>query len=69
MHHTGADMNARDKAIHELNHAGYAFERHGRKHDFYKNRETGVGIPLKRHDFDEDDLRYIRKEIRQNGRR
>lgn len=57
-------MNARKTAENELREAGYAFLRHGGNHDIYRNRETGAMIPLKRHDFDENDLRYIRKEIK-----
>ena len=29
-------------------------------------KTLGLSIMLKRHDFDESDLRYIRKEIKQN---
>lgn len=58
-------MNARAKAIQDLNAAGYMFKRNGANHDIYRNPETGRMIPLKRHDFDENDLRYIRKEIKQ----
>ena len=32
------------------------------------NPETKYSIPLKRGHFDEDDLCYIRKEIKQGGR-
>lgn len=48
-------MNPRNTAIKELNDSGYI-------------SETKYSIPLKRGHFDEDDLRYIRKEIRQGGR-
>ena len=40
-------------------------KRHGANHDIYFNAEKRRAIPLKRHDFDENDLRYIVKEIRQ----
>ena len=59
-------MTPRNKAIEELNKAGYVFKRHGSNHDIYFNSSIRSIIPLKRHDFDETDLRYIRKEIRQN---
>ena len=62
-------MKPRDEAIKDLKNAGYEFERSGKKHDIFRNRLTGLMIPLKRHDFDEDDRRYIQKEIRQNQRR
>lgn len=61
-------MKPRDKAIEELNASGYGFKRHGGNHDIYCNAETGCMIPLKRHDFNENDLRNIRKEIKQNER-
>ena len=62
-------MKPRDQAAKDLENSGYSFARYGANHDIYRNKETGASIPLKRHDFDEDDLRYIRKEIKQNERR
>ena len=59
-------MKPRDKAIKTLRAAGYKFDRHGKKHDMYYNSELQCSIPPKRHDFDENDLRYIEKEINQN---
>lgn len=59
-------MKPRNQAIHDLETAGYVLKRHGGKHDQYYNSDLRKIIPLKRHDFDEDDLRYIRKEIKQN---
>ena len=44
------------------------FKRSGGNHDIYYNPDTKYSIPLKRGHFDEDDLRYIRKEIKQGGR-
>lgn len=61
-------MNPRTKAAAELDAAGYAFRRHSANHDIYYNPVTGCIIPLKRHDFDESDLRYIQKEIKNNAR-
>lgn len=61
-------MKPRDKAIDELKQSGYGFKRHGANHDVYYNAQLGRMITLKRHDFDESDLRYIRKEIKQNER-
>ncbi len=59
-------MKPRDIAIKDLRHAGYVFDGHGAKHDKYYNESLRRTITLKRHDFDEGDLRYIRKEIKQN---
>lgn len=61
-------MNPRNTAIKDLNANGYIFKRSGENHDIYYNPETKYSIPLKRGHFDEDDLRYIRKEIKQGGR-
>lgn len=60
-------MTPRNKAIKELKNNGYTQLIHGAKHDRYKNPETGRSITLKRHDFNENDLAYILKEIRQNN--
>lgn len=62
-------MKPRDKAITELNENGYYLKRNGANHDIYFNDQTKSIIPLKRHDFDENDLRYIQKEIKQNQRK
>ncbi len=51
-------MNPRNMAIKDLIDSGYRFKRSGGNHDIY----------YKRGHFDEDDLRYIRKEIKQGGR-
>lgn len=59
-------MNIRAKTIKELEALGFAFARHGANHDIFRNPETGVTIPVKRHDFDEDDARYILKEAKRN---
>lgn len=61
-------MKPREKAIEELAAAGYEFRRHGGNHDIYMNPKIGCIIPLKRHDFDESDLRYIVKEIKKYSR-
>ena len=58
-------MKPRDKAIKALNENGYFHKRIGTNHDVYYSEETKRIIPLKRHDFDEDDPRYILKEIKQ----
>ena len=56
-------MKPRNIAIKELYDNGYYLKRNGGNHDIYYNDSTKSIIPLKRHDFDEDDLRYILKEI------
>ena len=61
-------MTSRNKAVSDLRANGYILKRRGSNHDIYYNPDTGCIIPLKRHDFDEDDLRYIQKEIRHNKR-
>lgn len=62
-------MKPRAQAVTDLENSGYGLKRHGANHDIFYNPELGAMISLKRHDFDEDDLRYIRKEIKQNERR
>lgn len=61
-------MNPRNTAIKDLNSNGYTFKRSGGNHDIYYNPLNKYSIPLKRGHFDEDDLRYIRKEIKQDSR-
>ena len=61
-------MTPRDLAIKELETEGYRFERHGGNHDVYYNPDLKCSIPVKRHKFSENSLRYIRKEIKQNRR-
>ncbi len=61
-------MKPRARAVSELELNGYGFKRHGANHDIYYNPALRCIIPLKRHDFDESDLRYIQNEIKQNNR-
>ena len=45
---------------------GYVLEKkRGANHDIYYNDCLNAMIPLKRHDFNDNDLKYIRKEIKQ----
>lgn len=60
-------MNAHKRAEKALQEAGFTLKRHGANHDIYFNAESKRIIPLKRHDFDESDLRYIEKEIKQGA--
>ena len=62
-------MNARRSAVKALQAAGYEKKRSGGNHDIFYHKELKCAIPLKRHDFDEGDLRYIEKEIKLNARR
>lgn len=59
-------MSPLKQAIKNLLDAGYYLDRHGAGHDIYKDGK-GHRIPLKRHDFNDNDLKYINKEIKQNG--
>lgn len=56
-------MNTRRKAVKLLKANGYTLKRNGANHDVYYNHILGAMITLKRHDFDDSDLRYIIKEI------
>jgi len=62
-------VNARKRAEIALEEAGYVLKRHGANHDIYFNARKGVMIPLKRHDFDESDLRYIKNEIKRGDKK
>ena len=62
-------MNERMQAIKALEKAGYFLKRHGANHDIYCNIELRCSIPLKRHSFDKNDLRYIQKEIEQGAKK
>ena len=62
-------MHPRKRTIKELEANGFQLKRNGANHDIYYNPETKLTVPVKRHDFDEDDMRYILKEakIRKRG--
>ena len=65
-------MNPRKITIALLGEHGFILARHGSNHDIFFNPTTKLMIPVKRHDFDEDDMRYILKEAkinRQGGKR
>ena len=59
-------MNPRAKTIKELESLDFVFQRHGANHDIYRNPETRISVPVKRHDFNENDARYILKEAMRN---
>lgn len=56
-------MKPRDLCIRKLKELGYGFYRHGSNHDIFYNPETKKIMTVKRHDFNENDLRYIMKEV------
>ena len=55
-------MNPRRETIRRRERNGYQLKRKGANHDIYYNPQTKLTIPVKRHDFDENDARYILKE-------
>ena len=55
-------MNPRKETVRILQENGFALARHGSNHDIYVHPEKRITVPVKRHDFDEDDKRYILKE-------
>ena len=55
-------MNPRPQPINQLASSGYVLKRHGANHDIYYNQQTHSTIPVKRHDFNENDMKYIFKE-------
>lgn len=55
-------MSPRNITIKELEDNGYILKRHGKSHDIYYNPNTKSTIPVKRHDFNENDMKYIFKE-------
>ena len=55
-------MTPRKICIDLLTENGFTFARHGTNHDIYLNAKTKQMIPVKRHDFNENDMKYILKE-------
>ncbi len=55
-------MHPRKITIKELEKNGYVFKRHGANHDLYYNPQLQKTVPVKRHDFNENDMKYIFKE-------
>ena len=56
-------MTPLKQARKELKENGYVLKRRGANHDIYFSEQKRKAIPLKRHDFNENDLNYIRKEM------
>lgn len=57
-------MNPRKETVNILEQDGFVLARHGGNHDIYFHPARGITIPVKRHDFDEDDKRYILREAK-----
>ena len=57
------EMNPRRKAVLALLANGFVLKRNGKNHDIYYNDSLKRIIPLKRHDFNDNDLKYIKREI------
>ena len=55
-------MNPRKMTIKELENNNFILKRHGANHDLYFNPESKQTIPVKRHDFNEKNKKYIFKE-------
>ena len=55
-------MTAHTKTIKALLANGFILKCNGKKHDIYYNPSTKSTIPVKRHDFNENDMKYIAKE-------
>ncbi|MCI8815560.1 MAG: type II toxin-antitoxin system HicA family toxin [Angelakisella sp.] len=66
-------MNPRKETVSILVENGFFLARHGSNHDIYFHPERKITIPVKRHNFDEDDRRYILREAKidqkQQGKR
>lgn len=62
-------MNPRKITIKALETNGFTYKQHGTNHDLYFNPETKQTIPVKRHDFNENDMKYIFKEAGINRNR
>ena len=56
-------LNPRGRAIKILEEEGYVFYRHGSNHDIYLNQTTRHKMTLKRHDFNENDIKNMMREI------
>lgn len=55
-------MTPLQQTLELLKRNGYKKVREGKKHSIFYNPDTGKTVPVKRHDFDEDDRRYVLKE-------
>lgn len=57
-------MNPLQETIRDLKRNGFHEARQGKKHTIYYNPKTHQTIPVKRHDFNENDRRYILREAK-----
>lgn len=62
-------MNPRKITIKKLLENGFELKRNGSNHEIYYNPSSKLTVPVKRHDFDEDDMRYILKEAKIDRKR
>lgn len=65
-------MNPRGECLKKLKEMGFVLrtgQANGRKHDKYYSAELNYTVTVKRHDFDEDDTRYILNEIKKERAR
>ena len=58
----GDAMNPLQETLKDLKRNGFIEHRQGKKHTIFYNPQTHQTIPVKRHDFNENDRRYILKE-------
>ena len=61
-------MNPRKETIRLLLQNSYELKRRGANHDIYYSSRTHKTVPVKRHDFNENDMRYILKEAEIPGK-
>lgn len=57
-------MNPRKETVNILEGDGFILARRGSNHDIYFHPQKKITVPVKRHDFDENDKRYILKEAK-----
>lgn len=60
----GEKMNPLQETIKDLKRNGFVEARQGKKHTIFYNPQTHQTIPVKRHDFNENDRRYILREAK-----
>lgn len=61
-------MSPRKETIRLLLKNSYVLKRSGGNHDIYYSSVAHKTIPVKRHDFNENDMRYILKEAGISGK-
>ena len=56
-------MSPLKETLNDLKKNGFMLKRNSGKHMIFYNPKTNQTIPVKRHDFNENDRRYILKEM------